>query len=260
MSDPLRELSAAIDRMFPLAMSLGLYEESLALLRHMENRLAKADARPWIPPSVDRFFTVPLFLLLRGFGQIASSFGRGYSLVSVFALAGLFVAGTFRGQVGIAIQNASIIASVVVVLLYIFAAPSTYCTSGVNGKHVGAVRDKLALSKVESDSRLELIMRNLKLFEERAKRRIATYRWILGAAWAIYFAPAIARMTGIDSTVAEINRESILAAFGWLLLCFVVFDAYARDVDILFRSLELGCNEQLAAVKKAKDLTGSEHV
>ncbi|MGE5266356.1 MAG: hypothetical protein ACM3L9_03230 [Deltaproteobacteria bacterium] len=258
MSDPLRELSAAIRRI-SLTSTLGLYDESLALLRHMENRLAKTDARPWIPLSVHRIVTVPVFLFLRGLGQVVSGLGPIYFVLSILAVLGLFVSGAFPGPFSVAVQSASVAVSLAAVLLYMFSAPSTFCSSGVNRKHVGVVKDKLAQSGAESEARVEMILRNLRVFEERAKRRVGTYRWILGAAWAIYFAPAIARAIGVEPGSALVNRESALFAFGWLMLSFLAFDSYARGVDILFRSLELGCNEQLATLREQADRAEPGH-
>jgi hypothetical protein len=253
MSDPLRELTSAIQRIFAEPLSLGLYEESFALLRHMEDRLAKAQSRKWVPRSANRFAIVPLFLLLRGLGQMIESLGRPYFAIASIAVLGLALAPNLPGEMAVAGERIATALGVLVLAFYLFAAPSTYCTSGLNAKHVGAVKDRLVQSKAESEARLELITRNLKLFEERIKRRLATYRWILGAAWAIYFAPALAQLSGIGAEVTGTNRAMPEASIVALVLVFLVFDAYGRGVDILFRALEFGCNEHLAILKRAHE-------
>jgi hypothetical protein len=136
-----------------------------------------------------------------------------------------------------------------------FAAPSSYCSSGINAKHIGVVTSQLLQWDVDSAPRLELMVRNLKVFEERIKRRIAAYRWLLSAAWAVYFAPLIARIIGVNQTALPLDGPTVVAAFGLLLFSFLAFDAYGRGVDIFFRGLELGCNEYLARLQATKERT-----
>jgi hypothetical protein len=250
MEDPLRELDAAIRRIFPITATLGLYEESLALLRHMENRFAKVNEARRTLRTAYRVIKVPIFLLLRGFEQVVSGLGTLYLVVSVLAIAGMFVSDSLPRETSLFVQNAAILGSLFAVLLYLFAAPSTYCAAGVNGKHVAAVRAKLSQTKFNDAGGIEMILRNLKIFDARTNRRLAAYRWTLGAVWAIYFAPAIGRLIGAPSGNVLANRESIASAWVAFLALFVISDCYARGVDILFRSLELGCNEQLGALKR----------
>lgn len=244
-----------IDKIVEMSISTwspGIYEESLSLLRRMEDRLAKADAHPWIPGTINRFVMVPLFLFMRGAEQMFASFGRAYGYVSFIVLVGFFVSGSLPEGIRHTVQIITTVLSVAVVLMYMFAAPSTYCSAGVNPKHVRTVRDQLNQLRIENAARLELIIRNLKVFEERIKRRLGMYGWVLSAGWAIYYAPLIARTIGIGTVTPQSDGSIILPALGLLILTFFTVQAYSRGVDILFRSLELGCNEQLANFQKLK--------
>ncbi len=211
----------------------------------MEDRLSSRRSIPF-----KRFVVVPTYLWFRGIEQIAISYGRGYMVAFALGIAGLFFSSFLPPDLRPRVEVLTLGLNLFTIFTLIFAAPSTYCYAGTNEKHVGTVTDKLYEWKVETTARVDLVLKNIKIFEERTKRRLAIFRWVLGAAWAVYFSPLIAEAvkTLHASSFSLTQIAGLFPPFAFLLAFFVVIEAYARGVDILFRSIELGCNEQLARI------------
>jgi hypothetical protein len=141
----------------------------------------------------------------------------------------------------------------IVGLAIAFAAPSTFCSAGVNLKHVATIGDALSVSKrIKTPPQVDLVLKNMKVFEDRAKRRIILFQWVIGAFWAA-FSPVVstivAAWTSTPSKPAEL--QSLLPYLALLATCYFAVDAYARGVDIVFRSIELGSNEFAAQLHKS---------
>jgi hypothetical protein len=227
----------------------GIYGQSVELLRSIEDRLS---TRKNIP--LKRFIVVPAYLLLRGLEQMAISYGRGYAFAFVLSLLGLLLSNTVSGEWRPIAHALTAILNVFLVFSLIFAAPSTYSTAGTNAKHVQDILDRMRDWHVDNVSKVDVILRNVRIFEERVKRRLAIFRWLLGAGWALYYAPLLTE-TMKDWTTSRPSFGEMVTLFpplGILAASFVAIEAYARGTDILFRCIELGCNERLSQIAPSK--------
>lgn len=223
------------------------YQEALDLIELVESRLAKKSR--WLPEFLHKGIKVPLWLTLRGIESILAESTRVVSilvgLVYVSAVVTSFLPTTYR-QIS---ESLWLLAISVTSFLLIFPAPSTYCSVGINGKHVVTVADKFLAWEERSAKQVELIAKNVKLFEERAQRRLTIFRWILAAAWA-----SVSPFTGelIKAVTASppksIDWVPLIPSLEILALCFLCVETYARGVDIVFRSIEFGCNETIASI------------
>lgn len=225
--------------------SYGAYGDALDLLKAMEDRLS---TRKTIP--LKRFFLVPLYLWLRGFEQVAVNYGRVYVFSFALGIAGLMFSGLLPADIRPRAEIATLLLNLFAAFTLVFAAPSTYCSGGTNEKHVSTVTGKLQEWKIETSARVDLILKNIKVFEERVKRRLVIFRWLLGVGWAMYFSPMLSEGMKLWSTVGTSLSQfaSLFPPFAFLVGFFVLVEAYARGVDILFRCIELGCNEHLATL------------
>jgi hypothetical protein len=227
----------------------GAYGDALDLVRAMEDRLSTRKAIP-----LKRFILIPLYLWLRGFEQIAINYGRFYLFAFGLGIAGLAFTGMLPIEMRPQAELLTLALNVFTAFTLVFAAPSTYCSSGTNEKHVHTIKLKFNEWEIDSISRTDLILKNVRVFEERVKRRLLVYRWLLGAGWALYFSPILAEAAkawGVSGGSLT-QLASLFPPFAFLVALFVMVEAYARGVDILFRSIELGCNEHLSSLDKHK--------
>jgi hypothetical protein len=220
----------------------GAYGEALALVKMMEDRLAKGRFRR------ARILYDPLILSVRGLEQMVISYGHVYIGAAALGLLGLW----FSSSVPIGFQQfaqfATLCLNAYLTLTVVFAAPSTYCAAGTNEKHVSDIKNKLAEWKIDSAKRVELLVKNVKIFEERTRRRLTIFRWLLGSGWALYVSPLISEAIK-KWGATSFSLQELVALFppiGFLLLAFVAIEAYSRGVDVVFRGIELGANERLA--------------
>ena len=223
----------------------GAYGDALNLLKAMEDRLTTRKAVP-----LKRFILVPLYLWFRGLEQITISYGRLYAFSFGLGIAGLFFSGLLPPNIQPRAEQATLLLNLFAAFTLVFAAPSTYCSAGTNEKHVSTITGKLFEWKIKSAARVDLILKDIKVFEERVKRRLVIFRWFLGVGWAMYFSPMLADAIKIwNATGASFPKlASLFQPFAFLVGFYVLVEAYARGVDILFRCIELGCNEHLASI------------
>ncbi len=243
-------ITDAIAAIFAKPPSPGLFAESLELVRFTENRLAKADRRSSISKPFDRTVIVPSYLLFRGFAEMVGQLGWIFRLLLIMLAISLVLASFSPVAVQTTANRFLPWLMLAVVLLYVFAAPSTYCSPGVNAKHVTAVRDAVATLDAK---RIELVIRNINLFEDRVKRRLVAFRWVVGVGWGVYFLPTLSKVLEPSFALQSAPVTAMVA----VLTTYVLVEAYSRGVNIVFRSLNLGCNERLAELAKLKP-TSSE--
>ena len=217
----------------------------------MEDRLSTRWGFPF-----KRFIVVPAMLMLRALKEMIISYGWGYAGAFLLGLLGLYGSKFLSAPYQPSAQLTTTLLNLFVLFTLVFAAPSTYCSAGTNAKHVTDAKDALAKWKVDTGLRVDLVLKNMKVFEDRVKRRLVIFRWILGVAWTLWFSPLLA--DAIKEWTAggfSLMRLAMLfTPFAWLMGSFLVVEAYARGVDILFRSIELGCNERSADIARANSL------
>lgn len=232
----------------------GAYGESFELLKVMEDRLSKGRFRRV------RLFYDPVIIGLRGLEQMAISYGRVHAATFALGLAGLWLSGFFPAEYQRYAQLATLVLNACAALTLMFAAPSTYCSAGTNAKHVSDIKNKLENWSVDSPTRVDLVVKNVKIFEERTRRRLTIFRWLLGSSWALYVSPlisdAIKKWGATTFSLPEL--VALFPPMGFLLLGFLAIEAYGRGVDVIFRSIELGANERLADLDRAARLKKSE--
>lgn len=232
----------------------SVYEESIQLIALIETRLAKKGR--WWPEVLHKPIKVPLWLFFRGIENIAAESTR-----FVLTLVGMIYFGAIAiGYLPAGYRHISemvwLIAICVTTFLLIFPAPSNYCTVGINGKHVGTVSWQFSQWEESSSKRIELIAKNVKLFEERARRRLTIFRWVLAAGWASVSPFAGELIKAVTSTPPRaIDIGPLLPSLQYLAVCFFLVESYARGVDIVFRSVELGCNETIGSLDRQERST-----
>lgn len=226
-----------------------LYEESIELIELVESRLAKKTRR--LPGFLHKGVKVPLWLALRGLESILAESTRTFVVLVGLVFLSAWVTGFLPPEYRRISENLWLLAISITAFLLIFPAPSTYCSVGINGKHVVTVAEKFSAWEERSARQVELIAKNVKLFEERAQRRLTIFRWVLAAAWA-----SVSPFTGelIKAVTAvpprSIDIAPLLPSLEILAFCFLCVETYARGVDIVFRSIELGCNETVSSIHK----------
>jgi hypothetical protein len=225
------------------------YDDSLRLLSLVELRLAKLTDKS--PSALYRAIKVPGWLMIRGLVSILSD--STYMLILLAMQVALF-------WLGVTYLPTSTHAAIFIlfsftlfatVLTTFFPPPSKYCSSGINDKHVATVADQFAQWDERSAKRVELIGKNTKLFEERTRQRLTIFTWVLTATWAV-LSPFGGEL--VKAATATPPRLVDIGQFGWwlagLAAAFVTVNAYARGMDIVYRSIELGCNDRIAQIDR----------
>lgn len=247
-SFPTAEMKAALDGLKKASEEWkargyvwGAYGEAFALLKAMEDRLAKNRFRRI------RFLYDPATLWFRGLQQMIASYGRVYMVALPLGVAGLWITGQVPPEFRHALEITTVTLNAYLTLTLVFAAPSAYCSAGTNQKHVEFVHRWLREWKIDSPVKADFLGKNIKIFEQRAARRLTIFRWMLGAGWALYVSPligdAIKRWNGTAFSLPDL--VVLFPPIGVLVAAYFVIEAYARGVDLLFRALELGVNEQI---------------
>jgi hypothetical protein len=232
----------------------GAYGDSLQLLEALELRLAKANDgwRARLPSGLKRFIVVPVWLWLRGCEQIVSVYGKVYGAALVLGVVGLFFARLLPGTWGVYAQDGTYYLNLVLWFAFVFGSPSTYCSAGTSAKHVDTVTRKLADFDANTTDRVERIRENLHVFEEGVKRRLLIFRWLLGTGWAVVntavISKAAERWASHGTSLMELTV--LFPPIATLIGIYLVVEAYARGVDIVFRCLDLGCNERIAKIEQ----------
>ena len=253
MKDALAAMSADMEKRRARGWPYGAYGDSLQLLEAIELRLAKADdgLRGKLPRGFKRFILVPLWLWFRGLGQIASVYGRVYAGALVLGALGLFFSRSIPGAFGTLAQEATYYLNLVLWFTLVFGAPSTYVSAGINDKHVDTVTRKLGEFEVNTADQVERVLRNVRVFEESVKRRLLIFRWLLGAVWAVLNSVVIVAASKRWAERGGMSLMELLVLFppiATLIGIYLVVEAYARGVDVVFRCLDLGCNERIARI------------
>lgn len=251
MTDALEEMRRSWEKAAARGWPYGTYGDSLQLIEAMEDRLAKHRKAPKL---LKRFALVPVILMLRGLQQMLIGYGRVYFVAFILGFLGLAFGSYVPESVRPISEVLTLYVNAFVWFTLVFAAPSTFCSAGTNAKHVETVTRKLAEWDINSKKRVELVIQNIRVFELRVNRRLLVFRWILGAAWTLYFSPQLTEVIKAWSS----NGMSLMQAIvlfppvAWLVFWFVMVEGYARGTDILFRCIELGCNERISEIEQGE--------
>jgi hypothetical protein len=252
--DSVAAFGKSMDKLRARGWPYGAYGDSLQLLKAIELRLAKAHDgwRGRLPKGLKRFILVPIWLWFRGCEQIISVYGKVYGAALALGVLGLFFARSLPGNWGLYAQDATYYLNLILWFTLVFGSPSTYCSAGTNAKHVDTVTRKLSEFDINTTERVERILQNLHVFEERVKRRLLIFRWLLGAGWALVNTAVIAKAADSWATRGASLMELIVLfpPIATLIGVYLLIEAYARGVDIVFRCLDLGCNERMAAIEE----------
>ena len=247
--DALNKAAADIKLSFSPDQHLMAYEQSLELVAQVEARLAKHGRS--LPKWAYKNIIVPLTLIVRGAQSILAEVTN--LIVAIFAL--LFLAVIAQGLLPNMDRDIFLIILLLVMLLIvmvvIFPAPSLYCSEGINSKYISTVHKQLSQWNEMTIKRVELIAKNVKIFEERTQRRLVIFRWLLAAGWAlvsIFTTELVKSLAAVPPRV--IDTAPLLPSLFLVGTIFLIVDFYARGHDIVYRSIELGCNEAIAQIDR----------
>jgi hypothetical protein len=131
------------------------------------------------------------------------------------------------------------------VFLVMFALPSMYGDSGVSSKTVQFVVDTLHARGFSCAKDVELLKKSVKPFEERARSRVSTLKWLVGLLWAGFI---YAFSKGIEASMSTPPAfMSYVFMSAWLFMgviaAYLCVWGYEASLDKLFRAIEFGCND-----------------
>lgn len=247
--DALHEAAADMTISFAPHLHLMAYEQSLELVEKIEARLAKHGRS--LPKLIYKNAIVPLTLIVRGaqsmFAEAINLFVASLTLLFLTAVALELVPNVHHNILLIV----SVLALLLTVMMIIFPAPSVYCSEGINSKYISTVHNQLSQWNEMSIKRIELIAKNVKIFEERTQRRLVVFRWLLAAAWAlitIFTTELVKSLATVPPRIVDITP--LLPSLIFVGIIFLIVEIYARGHDIVYRSIELGCNEAIAQIDR----------
>ena len=130
-------------------------------------------------------------------------------------------------------------------LMAVFAVPSTYAAGGIGADEVDALREYLRGRRFPDASNVDLLKKSIKPFEDRARSRIVTLKWLVGSCWAValYLASRIGDHPPVGSGALSDAVWSAAGAFLAAVLGYLMVWGYEAAIDKLFRLVEFACNE-----------------
>jgi len=133
-------------------------------------------------------------------------------------------------------------------VIIIFSIPSTYSYSGANKKNVKKVSGFIKAEGVSSTSEVELLEQNISQVYSRITSRVAFYKLIIGASWAVYmvfFNIEIKHLLGSDGDSLNQSLSATLVTFSITFLITIAIMllviGYKRASDVLIKTIEFGC-------------------
>lgn len=255
--EPINKAIAKMAQQIAMGPPLMAYEQSLELIEKVEARLAKHGQR--LPKSVYKALIVPLMLMVRGVESIVTESIKLFISLATIAYLGIFAVGVLPAEYSAVANGLLILAIVVTSMMIIFPAPSTYCSEGINSKYVATVKDQFTHWRERSAKRVELVAKNVKLFEERTQRRLVIFRWLLAASWAVVSLFTGELIKAVTATPPRaIDIAPLLPSILLIGAIFIFVEIYARGLDIVYRSIEFGCNETIAQIDRCERLEAEQ--
>ncbi|RJE72402.1 hypothetical protein BGP78_20560 [Pseudoalteromonas sp. MSK9-3] len=114
--------------------------------------------------------------------------------------------------------------------------------------HIENVTKFIEESGLDSSDKIELLEENLEKLNERIVSRVSFYKWVLGAAWAIYVVTFNLKIKLLpkaeDINFLKILTESVTSF--WLsmfsaVVILILITGYKRASEMLIKSIEFAC-------------------
>lgn len=192
-----------------------------------------------------RLVWLPAKFLHMGISERMSGFSVWAFLSFAFLLLGTMLLNKLEIKQTEIAQGVLFAAWVVPMFLVLFALPSIFAHSGVSDQMVAYVRAHLRDHGFSKSKEVDLLKKTIKPFEDRARSRITTFKWIVGLGWGGF---TYVFSKGIETSLASpaqlmshaLTSSLMLLAIGASYLCVWGYEA---AIDRLFTTIEFGCND-----------------
>ena len=137
------------------------------------------------------------------------------------------------------------------IVFAIFSVPSIYGDFKIRNKDIEATVNILIERKLTSATKTEILRRNIKPFELRARSRLRTLKWTVASVWAVFLFLGSKYLEINISAKGHAAPEFLIndcwAALFITLTAHLCVAGYERSVDKLFVLIGLGFDEVEAA-------------
>lgn len=228
---------------------IKVFELTQKILEEAESYILGHKSQNKIELWYSRHVVFPVKFLMRGSEEFLKPFIKWVLMTLVFITIGSFILNNSQAPTEIA----SVILSFclyVPMALVMFAVPSTYVWYGVKPKNIDAVVEYLDSFNIQSPDTIDCILSNIENSYARISSRISSYKWIVGALWALFTLilnqqMSIALKISPETWQSSLKENFIaLIAFAVIsLLALWIITSYKRASEILIKTLEFSLIE-----------------
>ncbi|MEN8616365.1 hypothetical protein [Shewanella baltica] len=225
---------------------MQIFTEALILVRTVEAHIVsetESDIRLF--SYIKRLIWLPTKFLKMGINEKTKGASVWAFLSLVFMIFGAWLVDTLGLANTVAATWTLLLAMISPLFLVVFAMPSTYGDHGVSQQTVAFIVKHLGTRSFSSVEAVELLKKSVKPFEDRARSRVSTLKWLVGLLWACF---TYTFLKGIETPIPNSSglMSYVFMSF-WLFMGVIVVYlcvwGYEASLDKLFRSIEFGCND-----------------
>ncbi|MDB2387344.1 hypothetical protein N9W21_08405 [Shewanella sp.] len=226
------------------------------ILQKTEAHLLNLPVEKKLWSNITRYLVFPIKYLLWGLGD----FFKPASTWALMAFSFLLIGSIIMNKLEVAPEFHLILMNVCVyapMVLVLCAVPSTYVNYGVKDVHIENITKFIEESGLDSPDKIELLEENLEKLNERIVSRVSFYKWVLGAAWAIYVVTFNLEIKLLPKS-EDINFLKILTksvTTFWLsmfsaVVILIFITGYKRASEMLIKSIEFACIQSKYCILK----------
>jgi len=190
-------------------------------------------------------FILPFKLLMSGYGVFMNPLGK-FLLISIptFYFYSLFVS-SLPKPAGIFALYMFPMFLAIPLLTTIFSVPSAYCYDGIKLPLIMKVVEKIKEVNLMDKGSIELIKRNIEIFEKRVTAKLIALRALvvlMYTGWT-YLNTQITSKLAMQKSLHESDVFFWGMTFTIVGFLYLAIESYSRANSQIFKSALLGCNE-----------------
>lgn len=227
-----------------------MFQITQRILIRTEAYLLKLPTEKKLWGLATRYLIFPFKYLFLGL----KDFFKPASLWSLFAFVLMIIGAIVVEKLSIPVENRAMIvniAGIFPLVLVIFSVPSTYAYNGVEENYVNETSKLIKDEELDTPEKIKLLEKNLEKISSRIYSRVSFYKWLVGAAWAMYLLFFNLEMRYLitqklgdsnNKLLSENISSFVITLFATLTALVLIF-SYKRASEILMKSIEYGCTQ-----------------
>lgn len=148
------------------------------------------------------------------------------------------------------------------IFLVIFQSPVRYGFWNIDKNYIIHILYLFENNNMDTTEKINYFEKNINIFKDRIKRKINFYKWLIGGLWALNIFIFNIYKKQIDFNRLNINLTDLLnlplSIFVLISIYFIY--SYNRGLNIVLKSIELGCIEGKFQIETKKDYSDRDKI